>query len=208
MAKPKYRETLRMLGLRIQHVAFAGSVFAMSLPTTASAQSAVAVETLGARPCETLLEAQQNDEDLYRAFGMWIGGFLTAANAYEDDTFDLTPWQPIEYITAQVTSGCRSNPEATVAQTMNSYVGFLRNQRLTQPSKLVRVQANDNALFIYETVLAQIRDKLTAQGFTITDPENTYRQTFGQAILAYQRRENLSVTGLPDVPTLAKLLGQ
>lgn len=170
----------------------------------ASAQSA-AVESLGVRPCGELIKAQETDETLYAAFGVWIGGYLTAANAYEADTFDLTPWQPVELAAAQITVACKQQETATVAAVMASYVQYLKAGRLTESSNLIRLRAGDKAMFIYSVVLDDIRARLEANGATITDPEGTYGNTFGRAVLTYQRANQLPQTGLPDTRTLTQL---
>lgn len=163
------------------------------------------MESLGARPCSELVAASKDDQALYAGFGAWIGGYLTAANAYEDDTFDLTPWQPIEFATAQVTAGCKSEPESSVAQAVVGYVNYLKTNRLRSSSELIRVRAGQKAVFLYKDVLTDIRARLTEKGATITDPEGTYGATFGQAVMAYQQRNNLGQSGLPDTPTLVHL---
>ena len=84
-----------------------------------------ATEGPGASACENLVEAKNNNQDNYREYALWISGFLTAANAYEADTFDLTPWQPIEVSIAQVAAFCEANPEASVAQGMAAYVSCI-----------------------------------------------------------------------------------
>lgn len=173
-------------------------------PALASAQIA-AVESLGVRYCADLIKAQETDETLYAAFGVWIGGYLTAANAYEADTFDLTPWQPVELATAQIAIACKQQEKATIAGVTASYVQYLKVGRLTESSPLVRLRAGDKGMFIYRVVLDDIRKRLEANGATITDPEGTYGNSFGQAVLAYQRENDLPQTGLPDTLTLTRL---
>lgn len=176
-------------------------------PTFASAQSA-AVESLGVRPCTELIEARDADKTLYAAFGVWIGGYLTAANAYEADTFDLTPWQPVELATAQITIACKQQETATIAAVTASYVKYLKDGRLTESSPLIRLRAGDRAMFIYRSVLRDVRTKLEANGASITDPAGEYGNSFGQAMLAYQRENSLPQSGLPDTLTLTRLFAE
>lgn len=176
----------------------------ISAPSIGLTQAA-AVESLGSRSCSDLLASRDNDETLYAGFGAWISGYLTAANAYEPNTFDLTPWQPPQLVTAQIATACASNPDISVAQAAVSYVTYLRGNRMTEPSRLLRVNAGGRALFIYESVLADVREVLTEKGQSITDPDGTYGESFGNAMLLYQRESELTETGLPDTPTLIKL---
>lgn len=173
-------------------------------PGISTAQSA-AVESLGVRSCADLIKAQADDETLYAAFGVWIGGYLTAANAYEADTFDLTPWQPVELATAQIAVACKQQEDATVAAATASYVKYLKDQRLTESSNLIRLRAGDKAMFLYKSVLADVRARLEAQGASIASPEGQFGASFGRAIQSYQRENGLPETGLPDVQTMLSL---
>lgn len=163
------------------------------------------MESLGLRPCGELIEAHEADKTLYAAFGVWIGGYLTAANAYEADTFDLTPWQPVELATAQITIACKQQEKATIAAVTASYVQYLKAGRLTENSPLIRLRAGERAMFIYRVVLDDIRARLEANGASITDPEGEYGNSFGKAVLAYQSANQLPETGLPDTRTLTRL---
>lgn len=184
-----------------------GAIVLTLAPVAAVAQAA-AVESLGVRRCADLIKAQADDETLYAAYGVWIGGYLTAANAYEADTFDLTPWQPVELATAQIAIACKQQEQATIAAVTASYVQYLKDGRLTENSPLIRLRANDRAMFIYRAVLDDIRERLVASGATITDPEGKFGNSFGQAMLAYQRSNDLPETGLPDARTLTRLFAE
>ena len=61
-------------------------------------------------------------------------------------------------------------------------------------------------MFIYRTVLEDIRARLQAGGSVISEPEGEFGPTFGAALLRYQRENDLPETGLPDTPTLLKLM--
>jgi len=184
-----------------------GAALLTLAPVAATAQAA-AVESLGVRRCADLIRAQSEDETLYAAYGVWIGGYLTAANAYEADTFDLTPWQPVELATAQIAAACKQQEQATIATVTASYVQYLKAGRLTENSPLIRLRAGDRAMFIYRAVLGDIRERLVARGATISDPAGTFGNSFGQAMLAYQRSNNLPQTGLPDAQTLTRLFAE
>lgn len=175
------------------------------VPSSGWAQLA-ATESLGVRRCADLVDAQKNNPDLYAGFGAWIGGYLTAANAYEADTFDLTPWQPLELITAQVTAACAKQPGEPIVRAVASYVRYLEKARLTKNSPLVRAQVNESAVFIYEAVLNDVRRRLLAMGAKITDPMGEFGESFSASLREYQQSNDLPRTGLPDTPTLMLLL--
>ncbi len=200
----RHHETWKKPGLVARLFSCLAALVLTVAPTLTSAQSA-AVESLGARRCADLIEAQKTDDTLYAAFGVWIGGYLTAANAYEDDTFDLTPWQPVELATAQIAVACRQQEDATIAAATASYVKYLKAARLSEPSPLIQLRGDGKAMFIYRAVLEDIRARLQARGSVIAEPEGEFGQTFGAAVQKFQRENDLPETGLPDTSTLLKL---
>lgn len=185
---------------------FGCAVFlSLVLPMPAVAQSAI--ETPGAASCAKLIEARDNrtESPVYEIYAGYLAGYLTAANLYEDDTFDLTPWQPIEVVTQQVAQFCSGNPELTLFDAIKNYAAFLRPDRLQEPSELMTLRNGSQAVFVYSEVLARIRAKLVETGAVITDPDGQFDQSFGEAIIAFQQSNGLPVNGLPDLQTLLKI---
>ena len=184
---------------------FLAAVLLAFSPAFAAAQDA-AVESLGARRCADLVRAQNEDQTLYAAFGVWIGGYLSAANAYEENTFDLTPWQPIELATLQIAAACRQRQDATIAAATASFVSYLKDQRLTESSELILLRGEDRTVSIYRSVLADVRARLEAGGEIILEPIGAFGPSFGMALERFQKANGLPETGLPDTPTLLKLM--
>lgn len=183
------------------YILLAGLLFA---PSLSQAQLA-ATESLGVRRCSDLVEAQKNNADLYAGFGAWIGGYLSAANAYEANTFDLTPWQPLELITAQITAACAKKPDEPIVRAVVSYVRFMHPGRLKNSTPLVRAQVNDSVVFIYRSVLTDVRNRLTALGQQISDPSGEFGESFAKSLRAFQERNGLPKSGLPDTQTMIHL---
>lgn len=173
--------------------------------TPVLAQSAAA-EGPGTRSCGDLIEAKDSKPDNYREFAVWMSGFLTAANAYEEDTFDLTPWQPIELSIAQVAKFCDANPGASVSQAMAAYIRFLKPNRLTEQETLTSLRNGKNAVFVYPTVLLQLRTKLIELGYLNDTASTEFGKELGEALLRYQREKGIEPSGLPDGRTLLSLL--
>ncbi len=178
----------------------------MLLVTSSAAAQQGSVESLGGSSCAELVDARDNNPDAFAGFTAWIGGFLSAANALRPDTYDLTPWQPIEVAAAQLARACEQQPDARVAVAMVEYIRFLHPNRLREPSEVIQVRNGQQAVFVYKAVLSDIRSRLTAGGAMITDPAGTYGDSFGNAVLAFQSSQGLKQTGLPDLATLFALL--
>ena len=166
-------------------------------PGTVVAQSG-AVEGPGAQPCAMLTEAQAEAGATYGGFGAFLAGFLMASNAYEDDTFDLTPWQPVEVSLAQLAQFCAANPDQSIAAALVAYIAFLRPDRLQEPSDLVEIANGETRVRLYAAMVDRIRSRLTEDGY---DP-GTDDAALIRALTAFQAAEGLDETGVPDLPTL------
>lgn len=167
-----------------------------------------AVEGLGAQPCSKLVDVQRTkDTSGYVAFGAWIGGFLTAGNIYEDDTYDLTPWQPLEMSVGQVMQFCKANPDRPVVHGVSAYMQFLKAGRLRSESPILTLEHDGNKMQQYEAVTDQVRDKLRAEGY-LKSLSGAWDNEAIQAMLSYQRDKGMTPTGLPDLPTMLKMFVQ
>lgn len=165
-----------------------------------------AAEGPGTALCEALVASRTDNQAGYREFASWISGFLTAANAYEDDTYDLTPWQPIQLSMGQVHRYCEANPKASVAQAMSHYVAYLRPNRMTQPEEKTLIRNGTNGVHIYPSILAKVRGALIEQGFLIEGAPQNFGPLLADALERYQTSKNFEVNGLPDDRTLVALL--
>lgn len=173
------------------------------LATPAFAQSG-AIEGPGTQPCKKLVEVRSNDKSGYVAFGAWLSGFLAAANVYEKETYDLTPWQPLEVSLAQVVAFCEANPEQPVINGVSAYITYLRPNRLTEKSDLIEVRNGDKSLRIYEEMIVRIRATLRKGGYLEEDGTG-FDASVVTALARYQRDQGVSRSGLPDVRTMLKM---
>lgn len=178
----------------------AGLAQAQTTPTLQGA-----IEGLGQRPCSELVAARQDSPEQYRSFAIWMSGFISAANGYQADTYDLTPWQPLEMSIAQVHNFCQANPERALAQAIVTYLNFLRDERIKEPSQPISARNGANAVFIYPEILAQVHTKLQVAKLLPAEHGGDFDAAFGEAIMTYQRVNGLKQNGLPDTATLIHL---
>jgi len=185
---------------------FSTTAMVAFLVSPASAQSG-AVEGIGSASCADLITARDSDDSAaYHALGLWLSGYMTARNVHSDDTFDLTPWQPMEAALAQIGQFCTQNTEAQFLAATEAYIAFLAPDRLTQASPLIQARNGEQAVFIYGAVLETVKDRLMILGLLEAGAPEGFDAATGQALLRYQQRNALTQTGLPDLPTLALLL--
>lgn len=179
------------------------TVFGATLALPAYAQSG-AIEGPGTQLCSKLVEVRNDDAAGYVAFGAYLSGFLAAANVYEDDTYDLTPWQPLEVSLAQVVKYCEANPDQPVINGISAYIAYLRENRLTEKSETVVAQNGDQAVQIYAEMVTRIRRELR-KGNYLAEDGTGFDASVVAALARYQRDQGLTRTGLPDVRTLIKM---
>lgn len=166
-----------------------------------------AVDGVGNRSCAQFLEALEAPEPrtLAIAFAGWADGFISATNALSPNTFDLTPWQSVEVIIAQMKTYCTANPDEIFVNGFGKLVASLNPARLTEQSEIVQVTWQGKAVFVYRSVLEWVRARLLEEGFSPSPDAGIYGGSFVTAIVEYQKANNLPVTGLPDMPTMIAL---
>ncbi len=178
-------------------------ILSSAIAAPALAQSG-AIEGPGTQPCSKLVEVRRNDTGAYMAFGAWVSGFLSAANVYEDETYDLTPWQPLEVSLAQVVKYCEANPQQSVINGVSAYITYLRENRIKEQSDLVDARNGDQVIRLYAEMIARIRTELRKGGYL--EAEGTgFDDAVVAALARFQRDKGLSRTGLPDLRTMLKM---
>ncbi|MEM8798990.1 MAG: peptidoglycan-binding protein [Pseudomonadota bacterium] len=176
----------------------------------ADADGQIAVKGAGIASCERFLKAREERSQDYFMFGGWMEGFITAMNTYEEDTFDLVPWQRSDLLAAITASYCRKNPEKTFYQALVKVANTLGPQRLDARSELILVGENETGkgLPIYSDILMRAQNRLTDLGHDTGGADGQFGPGTKTAILAFQKEMGLKQTGLPDQPTLIKLFLQ
>lgn len=166
-----------------------------------------AVEGAGMNTCErfTQARADTNSPDYQRMIG-FIEGYLSAANLYEPDTFDLTPWHNAAALDLIVENHCSQHPEDRLVGVTQRMVGGLRPFRVARFSPMLEVGDGQNRAFVYETILRRAQAALQLRGLYSGAEDGTYSPALRDAFREFQRSVDLNETGVPDPATLWKLL--
>jgi hypothetical protein len=158
--------------------------------------------------CERFVAEHAKGSDAYFLFRGWIDGFVTAANRYETETFDLLASQTPATIAAAIDNHCSKNPQDPVVEVMLSIVDQLRDQRIRAESRFVRIEngSGDHVLLYEESILA-IRTALAELGYPLDSSDSSFDDRVESALREFQAARKLKATGLPDQETLWLLLG-
>ncbi len=156
-----------------------------------------AVEGIGASTCESFVAAKSAPSDAYWMFLGWLDGYMTGINQYAPETYDITPWQSQNLLTALFEKFCAKNPGANFFAVANKMVVELRDDRLRESSAPV---------VAYRETLRRVQVLLEEGGHYRGEVDGLFGPNTRRALESYQKRVGLTVTGLPDQATLFKLL--
>ncbi|MFW5680732.1 MAG: peptidoglycan-binding domain-containing protein [Pseudomonadota bacterium] len=190
----------------IERVALVACLLPLAAPGwAADAEGRFAGHGPGIARCDQMLEAIAVDGPDRPLYMGWIAGFLTATNAYKAQTYDVAPWQPVEFVANVVVEQCSRNPEAAVTEVALAVVEQLAADRLQSSSPVSTVSHGGREVAIYREVMRQAQARLTDLGHYDGGIDGAYGPRTRQALEAFQRSRGVPVTGLPDDATLLAL---
>mgnify|MGYP001443242952 CR=1 FL=1 len=181
----------------------------LSMSNTAGAADAkgnFAIDGGGSQPCESFTTAKTKKTTDYQIYAGWVDGYVTAANQYSKDTYDLTPWQTTELLLSALVKHCTANPTQPFIIAVNNMLAALKPARLQNKSELVMVQTTGGGSLVYKAVLESVQRKLAEKKLYSGKIDGAYSPAVRDALRAYQGSERISASGLPDQATLLKLL--
>ncbi len=183
------------------------AVAALNSARASDGANQFAVEGPGLLACAEFSEARTDKKSLeYHRFIGFIEGYMSAANRYEPDTFDLSPWHNAVAFDLIIDNHCRENPQEPIVAVLQKMVSALRPVRVAQFSKMVEVGAGENRALVYEAILRRAQAELRTRGFYTGEETGQFSPEMRDALLAYQKRTDLFETGVPDPATLWTLL--
>lgn len=188
--------------------------FVLSLSVMFMSFSALAADSEGAfntkgaakRSCEdfTSTYAEQGAETYL--YGGWLEGYITAFNALQQKTFDITPWQTTELMLLMLNKHCTDNPDQKFLDATNIMLQAFLPTRLVTRSDIIEMTINDSTIYIYQSVLDMTTEALKASGYNVDMAESEFNTSYVKAITQYQQAKGIAVTGFPDQQTLVNLL--
>ena len=184
----------------------AGVVAAAPPAPAADGQGRFAGHGWAAGRCEALVSAVEDEDSIDRPlFVGWIGGYLTGANVYQDDTFDLAPLAPPEVVANIVLQQCRRNPEAAVVEVMVAVAEELSKQRLRSGRPILELSHDGRTIRVHQEIFRRTQNALKELGFYDGGIDGAYGPQSRRALTRFQEARGLEVSGLPDEATLMEL---
>lgn len=165
-----------------------------------------AVERSGQATCSRFLKAQAEDPQEFTRYLGFLEGYLSAANRYEPNTFDLTPWHDTHALSVILATHCKEAPEESLGIAVQRFVGAVMPLRLASHSPMVRIERNGKTAEVYEAILKRAQIALGQRALYAGPLDGKYSTALGTAFESFQKNNSLDPTGIPDVPTLWVLL--
>lgn len=160
------------------------------------------VKGVGTTTCQNYLDARQAGGEAYILYGGYIGGYVTAYNQFQPQTFDVLPWQSVDTVMRMLARFCNKSPDSLFAAVLSRLMKVVADERLQQNSPAVQIGDADTGAALYAETLRRTQDKLSALGLYRGTPSGRYDEETRRALERFQQAKGLTVTGVPDQVTL------
>lgn len=171
------------------------------------AERPFAVEEYGRVSCQQFIAARaQRTAPAYNRIMGFVQGYLTAANRYEPDTFDLSPWHNAAAFDLILEKHCSAQPNEPLVVVLQKMVGAFRPMRVAKASAMVKVSNDKGTAYVYDTVLRRSETYLKARGFYAGPINGADSPALREAFAKFQQDKGFTPTGIPDPATLWTLL--
>ena len=186
---------------------FAAAALAAHCALAADEAGRFAIKGTGAQDCAAFLSAWDGGSTDLALYAGWIDGYVTGLNQNAADVFDLTPWQNAQTMPGLMHGACRRLPgETRFLDAFDALARGLLPHALAAESPLEGARVADRVATIYRETLRAAQAALAETGFFDGEPDGVFGVATAEALRAFQTREGLEASGLPDQPTLFALL--
>ena len=154
----------------------------------------------------TSLPAPEQKNTDYYLYGGWLEGYFSAYNQFQQDNYDISPWQTTELLLLLLQRHCKDNPTAKYLDAANAMIKAFYPIRLTAESKIIKIEVGEVSSYFYQEILLRAKQRLKFLGYYDGEPNGTtYTDDDTKAFSDYQRKVGLRITGIPDQRTLTNL---
>ena len=135
-----------------------------------------------------------------------VGGYLTAMNRLQGDTFDASPIMANGALAQMVVNVCQRAPASSVETVTFDIFRALSPARVRKASTNIEAQAGANKVIVRKDTVIAIQAELARQGLFKEAPTGLFTPGTSAALKAFQVKAKLTQTGLPDPATTIALL--
>lgn len=165
-----------------------------------------AIRNAGMSTCQQFIDAKKDSPEKMGLFMGWIDGYISAANQYTESTYDLIPWGNTLLLATLIENHCKNNTKERFYVAVNKLAASMMSERLTTQSEMIKTSYKGKKTYIYKSVLQNLQKKLKAMGLYNSSADGAYGKGTRNAILAFQKKHGLALSGLPDQLTIYKII--
>jgi len=162
-----------------------------------------AAKGLAAASCSSFVEERAKQSRPYAEAMAWLTGFISAYNYQAPDTYDVAPWQSAELLSSLLASYCKAHPKESLVVATTRLLDSIAEERLRTASVVVTISVEGQKLNIYKDMVFRIQSALKEKGYLkLRWANGDYEQSTVAAMKAFQTKNNLKATGIPDQQSL------
>ncbi|HFE37914.1 MAG TPA: hypothetical protein ENK06_05785 [Gammaproteobacteria bacterium] len=181
------------------------SIFFLTCAHAADVNQSYAIKGAGSVACDRYVNSLNEKPKEYLVFSGWIDGYITAFNQFQEETFDVTPWQSTFLLTKALEKYCKKNPKAPFFNALTRMLQALQRERLKKRSELIKINTGKSALLIYKDIVKRIQTKLNLRHKHAVKVDGLYGESTEAALRKFQQENKIPVSGIPDQVTLQLL---
>ncbi len=179
---------------------------ATSAPAS-DAKGDFSVRGIGGQTCKAVLERMQGANAVAAEVNVWMSGYMTAVNRLTPNTYDASPVIDPAAHAGMVLGVCRANQEALLESAAAAVMASLATAKLQRNSPLVQLKGANQLVIVRSEAIDKIHAALAAQKLMpAKKPGASFDAATEKALRAFQRRETLPETGLPDSSAVIRML--
>ena len=192
--------------IRASRAMFLGALFVASPALAASNAGEFAAKGAGRALCSAFVDAKTRNLPEYGQYIAFIEGYITAANRYEPNTYDLAPWHTAGAYGLIIEQYCKANGEDSLAIASLKLATAFNPIRMVESSPLIEVKEGAASAVLYEAILKRAQAELKRKGLFAAEPDGKFSPETKAALQSFQTQSKLPATGVPDAATLWFLL--
>lgn len=184
---------------------FAAALFAAAPALAADGDGLFAVKGLGRVTCKDFVAEHKAKSPAFAAMVGWLDGYVTAANRYAGDTYDMTSFESTDLLIALIEQHCQRHPDHVYAAVAQALLGRLENQRIVRNSPALTVPGAQRDYVLYVETVRRLQGRLKDRGLYKGAIDGLYGPGTRAAVKAFQEAAGVTATGEPDQLTLLRL---
>ena len=184
---------------------FAASAFFHTGAAASDVEGSFALRGYGSRTCETF-NTEFPDSRHAANYGSWLMGYATARNRVESGTFDVLPLPDGAVFLQAVSAICADQPTITVEAAAHEVIRATSPMHQRNATAIVVIEHKGRTIAIREGALKALQSRLSERGMYSGPIDGQWGTAIAAAVETFQKREKITVTGVPDLATLFRAL--